>query len=293
MKNTLLTSFTLLSTMVVARAQYSAYLPAAGELNLTPTYTYSYYDKAWIGKTKMEIDQDQHGTFLSGQYGITDRFAFDATVGYAWAEIEGMGNDDGLTDTTLGFTFAALQEDAGAPLQVAFRVGAIIPGTYDAGTPFAIGDGAAGVETSILLAKEIATGFGLYGDFGYRWRDNDVPEDLFASGGVYGTFGPVTLAAGYRGSWGIDGGDIGGPGFGQSYGFPQVKEIQHNLEVSLGFSDPGDRFYQLFYSRTLDGRNTGEDNVFGAAITIPFGGSAGPAPQPVESPGKNPVRSSK
>jgi hypothetical protein len=274
-----------------ASAQYSSYLPESRQILVTPLYMYSYYDDAWIGKTSMPIEQDQHSVYLQLEYGFTDWLAGDLSLGYSWAEIDGAGSDDGLADTTLGLRFQLLNEDAGAPLQLSWRVGGIIPGTYDEDFPFSSGDGAWGVETSLLLGKRINEWLGLYGDFGYRWRDDDVPQELFGSGGLYVTCGPVTLSAGYRGSWGVEGDDIGDPGFGSSFGFPQTREIQHNIEVALGFSDAGNRYYQLFYSRTLDGRNTGEHNVFGFAVTFPFGGE--PEPMPMPPPGKNPVAPSK
>jgi Putative MetA-pathway of phenol degradation len=279
------------SAGITAHAQLSAYLPDRGQVVVTPTYAYSFYDEAWIGKHKMPIDQDQHSIFLTVEYGILDWLAVDATMGYSWAHIDGAGSDDGLTDTTIGLRARLLDEDGGAPFQLALRVGAIIPGSYDTGFPFAIGDGAGGIEESLLVAKRLTDWLTFYGDFGHRWRAEDVPQDLFASGGLSATFGHVTVSCGYRGVWGLDGGDIGGPGFGKSYGFPQTKEIQHNIEASIGFTDPDDRFYQVFYSRTLDGRNTGEHNVFGISVSIPFGG----AHEEVYSPpvGKNPVRSSK
>ncbi|MFN0127208.1 MAG: transporter [Verrucomicrobiales bacterium] len=266
-----------------ARAQYSAHLPDPGTLVVTPTYMYSYYDDAWIGTMSMPIEQDQHSGFLAFQYSFTDRFALDATVGYTWADIEGMGNDDGLTDTTFGLRAGLLREVDGHPLTAALRVGGIIAGSYDEEFPFSAGDGANGVETSLLVSKSFTDYFGFYGDIGYRWRSDDVPEDFFGSAGLYVTNGTWSLAAGYRGVAGQDGPDIGAPGFGTDFGFPQVKEIQHNLEVSLGYTTPTAIHIAAFYAHTLDGRNTGEKNIFGLSVTIPIGGSQ-PPPEPAPEP---------
>jgi hypothetical protein len=122
-----------------------------------------------------------------------------------------------------------------------------------------------------LLGKAICPGFGLYGDVGWRIRTEDVPEDLFGAAGLYLTWKFATLNVGYRGVKGLSGPDIGGPGFLVTYGFPQTKEISQNIETALGITDKGGRYYQFFYAHTLDGRNTGQKNVFGAAIRFPFG----------------------
>ena len=52
--------------------------------------------------------------------------------------------------------------------------------------------------------------------------------------------------------------------------FPLVKEISNNLEASVGFTDPGGRYYQVFYAHTIGGRNTGQRDIFGGAISLTF-----------------------
>ena len=122
----------------------------------------------------------------------------------------------------------------------------------------------------MLLGKAICPNFGVYGDFGYRTRANDVPDDLFGSAGVYVTWRSITLSGGYRHVQGLSGGDIGDPGFGTTFGFPQTKEIQQSVEASLGFTDPGGRHYALFGAKSVAGRNTGDKCVIGLAASFPF-----------------------
>ena len=43
-----------------------------------------------------------------------------------------------------------------------------------------------------------------------------------------------------------------------------------SLEASLGYTDKGGRYFQLFYAHTLDGRNTGEKDTFGISATFPI-----------------------
>jgi hypothetical protein len=220
---------------------------------------------------------DQYTGYISLEYGILRDLAADVTVGYTRTETDafvlGGDSDDGLADTLIGLRYRVVNErdhDAWVP-SVALRVGGIIPGTYDENFPFSAGDGAAGVEGSLLLAKEICPGFGVFGDIGYRFREDDVPDDVFGSAGIYAGYRGFNGTVAYRHVQGTSGPDIGDPGFGTRFGFPEVKEISQNIEFGLGYTD-GERHYQVFYARTLDGRNTGERNIFGVSVSFVFGG---------------------
>jgi hypothetical protein len=74
----------------------------------------------------------------------------------------------------------------------------------------------------------------------------------------------------------VSGLDIGGTGFnpalGRSHGFPALKEINQLVEAGLSFTDHGGRNYQISAAKSVDGRNTGDKWLFGANITIPWGG---------------------
>ncbi len=266
-----------------AFAQQSAWLPAPREFLVTPAFTYQTYDRFWAGKTKGPLPTggslNQETASITLEYGLCEAAAADLSFGYVWTDSKGFGGgkqtDDGLTDTSFGLRYRFLDETKTqckfAPT-MALRVGGIIEGTYDQDFPFSGGDGASGFETSLLFGKAICPGFGLYGDIGYRNRNHRVPDDLFGSAGVYATYKCATATLAYRHVQGLSGGDIGGPGFGAAYGFPQVKEISQNIEAGLGIRDKAGRYYQFFYARTIEGRNTGEKNIFGISATIPFGG---------------------
>ncbi len=267
---------------VSAQAQYSAWLPAEQQFVATPGFTFSTFDRFWMGETKVDNPPngkslDQYVTYVSVEYGILANLAADVTVGYTWTDTDAFGgdSDDGLADTFLGLRYRLWDEfkhqDSWLP-SVSVRVGGIIAGTYDEDQPFSAGDGASGFESSLLLAREICPGFGIYGDIGYRIRENDVPDDLFGAVGIYAGYKGVSATVAYRHVQGLSGPDIGDPGFGTSFGFPQVKEINQNIEVGLGYTDAGGRFYQVFYAHTLDGRNTGEKDIFGLSASLPFGG---------------------
>jgi hypothetical protein len=271
---------------VQVQAQLSAYLPEQGQFIITSSSQYQRYGDFWLGGTRIELEvatgfdeQRQFSTYLTFEYGILPDLAIDATLGYTWAEFtRGPSDvddltDDGMTDTAIGLRYRILDEHrfSWAPT-VTVRVGGILPGTYDDAFPFSAGDGAGGFETSLLVAREICPHFGVYGEFGYRWRDHDVPEELFGTAGFWATCHGFTLSAGYRQTESTHGPDIGDPGFGVDFGFPQTREIDKRLEASVGYTDDAGRNYSVYYAHTIDGRNTGDKSIYGLAISIPFGG---------------------
>ena len=253
----------------------SAILPAPGQFEATPMYVYQTFEDIWRGTTRATIPSPmvQHTATVGLEYGVTETIAFDTTVGYTrvnWDTAGGRRRDDGMTDTRVGVRWQVFDERATsckwAPT-VTLRVGGIIAGTYDTGVPFAAGDGAHGAEASMLFTKAIGeTGFGLYGEAGYRLRENPVPDDFFSVIGAYKTFGPFTLNAAYRHVQGLSGMDIGQDGFT----FPALKEINQIFESGLGFRDSGGRYYQVFGAFNVGGRNTGDKAIIGVSATFPF-----------------------
>jgi hypothetical protein len=280
MKRTLIPALALFAGLS-AHAQLSAWPPNEQQFVVTPGFVYSTFDKFWVGDTRVDNPPnkkslDQYITFLSLEYGILPDLAADVTVGYTWTETKAFGatgtrDDRGLADTYLGLRYRIWDErkhDGCLLPTLAVRVGGIIAGTYDENFPFSAGDGANGLEGSLLLAREICPGFGGFGEVGYRFRDDDVPNDFFASGGFYAGYAGFNATVAYRHVRGMSGKDIGDPGFT----FPELKEITHNVEFGLGYTDAGERHYQVFYARTIDGRNTGQKDIVGFSASFPFGG---------------------
>ena len=271
----------LFSLITAGSWAQSVWLPIQGQFVGTPGFSYSTFDKFWVGRDRVspleDADEslDQYTGFVALEYGILPNLSADATVGYtATSETDTFGDsDDGLADTLLGLLYRVIQEGSVRPA-VAIRVGGIIAGTYDEDKPFSAGDGAHGLEASLLLGKTIGdTGFGAYGDIGYRFREGNVPEDLFGSVGVFKQFGEVftpsdaiTVSFGYRHVQGLSGQDIG------VVPFPQVKEIVQLIEGSIGYTDRGQRQYQFTVANSVDGRNTGDKLIFLFSVSLPFGG---------------------
>lgn len=273
----------LLAVGLVLAAQagmaQSAWLPQPGELTVSPVYTYQWYDTFRLGtvKTVLPADIVQQTETLNFDYGLTPQLALDVSIGYTGTRFKPPGatfTRNGLDDSKIGLRYQILSETADTPA-LAFRVGGIIAGDYDIPNtlpPINPGDGANGFEASLAFGKTFGeTGVGVYGDIGYRNRDHNVPDDLFASAGVFKHFGPVALNVGLRHTQGLSGGDIAGPGFGTSYGFPQVKEVVSFVDAGLTYTDRGGRSYQLLAAQKIgQGRNTGDATIVGISIGIPL-----------------------
>ena len=265
----------LLTGALAARAQpYTVWLPKGHEWIVTPGYTFQTFDRAWVGKQNVDLDGDfdQHTMRLGLEYGLSENLTLDLTSGYVWmhassAMFGGSRSDDGLLDTTFGLRRRFVDEETIALSfvpSVGVHLGGTIEGTYDENFPFSAGDGASGAEGSLLLGKAICSNFGLFGDIGYRWRNHDVPDEVFGSAGFYTSFRAFTAHVAYRHTQSTSGKNVG------EVPFPEVKEITQTLEAGFGFTDPGNRYYQIFYARTIDGRNTGERNIIGAAISLSY-----------------------
>ena len=254
---------------VSASAQHSAWLPEARKLVVTPSYVYHTFDEYWQGNrtTSLGGDSWQHAALLSFDYGLTDDTALDLSMGWVWRDSDAnFGSDNGLSDASFGIRRRFIDEanfDFWWLPSLALRAGGTIPGTYDEDFPLSTLDGAYGAEVSLLGGKPILPGFGWYGEVGYRYR-YDVPDDFFGAAGLFVSWKFLSLTAGYRFTEGLSGPDIGEPGFT----FPEVKEVSQNVEASLGFNDAGGRSYQFFYAHTFEGRNTGQRNIFGAAVSL-------------------------
>lgn len=260
----------------VAGSAQSPWLPAPHRVEVTPRYVYESFDTFWMGsspKVSLPDNVVQQSALLTAEYGLNTDWALDSTLGYAWVDTAAFGqdaSDSGLADTRLGARWRFVDEqnaDSSWWPTLSLRAGAIIAGTYDEGLPFSAGDGAHGGEFSLLFGKTIGTtGFGFYGDVGYRVREHPVPNDLFGSIGIFQSLGPVTLGAGYRHCQGLDGKNIGDPGFT----FPELKEVTQLFEFGVGFRDKRGLYYQAFGALSVDGQNTGDKLILGVSFTFGF-----------------------
>jgi hypothetical protein len=275
----------------------SAYLPGKGTLDVSPNVLYYEFTEFVVGG---EVGAFWKGTFrelgrdpvdqgfqdpikyyyigVAMDYGVTETLAIDANFGYAYSTFRGQDRLDGLADSQLGLRLQLVDEaqfTSGALPSLALRVGAIIEGTYETfadGTFNALGDGASGGEISLLIGKAFGnSGFGLYGDVGYRNRLEGVPEDIFGSLGFYKTIRRgLTIRVGAKAVYALSGVDL----FEENFRFddlPEAKERALNAELGIGYTDSRGIYYQIYGARTIWGENTREASYLGASISLPLG----------------------
>ena len=269
-------SLLCLSTGIACAAHaQSAWLPARGELVISPAFAHQEFDQGWVGETKVDfiplgVRLVQRSYVVALEYGLTPSVALDLTGG--WSQVGGVGaHRDGITDTYVGVRWSPLPApDPLATVQatLALRVGGIVQGTYGTGSILNVDDGANGLEGSLLYALAWPRArLGLQGDLGYRVRYENVPDDLFGSLGASGDLTPwLTLGASYRYVGARSGGDLLTPGFQWS----DAKEIEHQFGGSVTLRDRAGRGVTAFGSRVVAGRNTGEDRQLGLALSLPF-----------------------
>ena len=257
----------------------SAYLPIEGRFSLSGSYVFETFDEFWMGRKKARLPDDihQHTVSVGLEYGLLDDVALDLTLGYTRSSFSGADDIDGLNDTTLGVRWRMLDEfrsDVSYLPTLTLRLGGIIEGSYDTittGAPHSPGDGASGVETSLLFGKVFgSTDIGVSGDVGYRYRDSNVPDDFFVSVGLDKIFLEYILAGvRYRHTQGLSGIDIGSPGFDPSR-FPEVKEISDNIQAELGYVGARGQYFGIIAAWTIAGRNTGKKLILGPVVSLPF-----------------------
>lgn len=267
-----------LSSLVNIHGQQSAYVPLPKQFVITPSFVYQSYNDFWLGTKSTSLkpnDVKQYSGFMTAEYGVMPKIALDATLGYTTVESKAFGKPhsrDGLADTTLGVRYQFLDETKVsypfAPT-AALRLGGIIKGSYDDDFPSSPGNGASGFDISMPLGKQLGTsGFAIVGDIGGRIFPNDVPNYIYGSAGLQQTLmNCVTISADYTYSGACSGSDIGDPGFT----FPHTKQVAHTVGGSIGFTDKGGRYYQVYGGATVDGRNVGQQSIIGCSVSLPFG----------------------
>ena len=265
----------------LANAGNSAWLPAPGGGSVSLSLIYQNAGEFYRGSEKVpgplaEDDLTQKTAMVQVKYGLMDYVALDLSVGGSEASKSGAGpkeseSERGVTDVNVGVTVRVVDEAVTqqAP-SIAFRVGAIKSGSYDTGYINSIGDGGDGFEISGIIGKFLSDNFAISGELGYRVRNEDIPDAIFAN--VTGSlifadmFG---LSLNYKMENSTDGIDIGSEGFAPSR-FPETEEDTHTLGSTLTFLVGGGASISGSYARVIDGRNTGEYNVFAVSLGYSF-----------------------
>ena len=256
-------------------ASGSPWLLNPGATSLNIAYVNQYADRFWLGSDQAPVpggDIEQDTVWLSIDRGLTDNLALDLRTGFARSDQASAPGDDGRTDSYLGLTWRFHDEflsDSGLP-SAALRVGGILKGNYDTGTISAIGDGASGVEASLILGKVLTDKLAVSGEFGYRWREDDVPYDLIYKANVFYNLTPALgLSAGYQYIDAESGLDIGGPGFTPDR-FPEVEEDQEIISFGATFNVNQELSLGVDVGQVIDGRNAAKSDIASFNIGYTF-----------------------
>ena len=266
----------------------SPWLPAPLAGDVAVSYTYQTADEFYFGKTKRPTpgpnseDLVQKTVWVDGTYGLLDSVALDVRLGFAESDFEVEGGHpavrkesySGLADVHLGVTWRLLDEvlsNYALMPSVALRAGGIIAGDYQTGYINSLGDGGDGFEVSALAGKFFADRFAVSGEFGYRNRNNDVPDNLFLrlSAGV-ALWNRLGLSVNYeRVDTPWTSFDIGDPGFSPDR-FPEVREEMELIGAGVNCA-VSDRVNLVFtYASVIAGRNTADSDVFSVSLGYSF-----------------------
>ncbi len=262
----------MMALPVVAAADGSPWLPVPGSTQVSVGYVNQTGNEFYLGTEKMPLPEDlkQDTYSIGAQYGLTDELAIDAQLNYARISF-GSESESALGDSSIGVNWRAYDEfeHAMAPT-VTLRAAALIAGNYDVGKLDAIGDGASGVELSVLAGKYLTPKLTIAGELGYRYRSGDVPNDIWFGANVgYSLASFVSLSAGYSATRSQGDLDIGGPGFSPDR-FPEVREDRDLIKVGASFTVAPRTSLNINYGTVVSGRNTTKANLWGFSVATSF-----------------------
>lgn len=261
----------------------SAWLPPLGTTELSTFFLYETFDSFVADGTEGAMGESAAimSAGVSAQHGLCEDLALDLWVGYS---VGSLGTDErgGLSDTRLGLRYRVLDEfrsDDAVPT-VSLRLGLVAPGAYTATgkSMIAPGDGAWAGEISVLFGKAwVDSGFGVYGDAGFRARlgttefddpEQSVPHQMFASLGVYSAL-PADLYASLaiRHENTLGGGEISGVQH-----FSGLSKRTESLELGFGGAVAEGHSLNLHFGYVLAGKNVAKKIVGGLGYTFSFGG---------------------
>jgi hypothetical protein len=287
---------------------YWADVPDKGQFVVGIVYAEAEAYHMWAGGKYQNISwpkggesygNDNHQGYLALQYGVTERWALDLSVGYVSAGWRYFDNGhiqsaDGLMDIGFGARYQ-LWTETNAPAAwmptTTFRAGAVMPGSYNKDFPFAPGLRAAAIEPELLLRKHVGwPGFGLYGDGLFRWNRTTGNNQYIIATGVFQEFKGWEVDVGYKHLQTLSGTDIvyPNPDYTPSeepaqngvYNIIYPRDPRENYDaLEFGFSYTTSKHhwrYGFQLTSVLDGNNTDAKLWVGGSIDIPFGGSGKP-----------------
>lgn len=267
----------LSSVSTVALADGSPWLPSDGTTRLALDVTSGSTDQFFIGDESTNLGGDIDGTFLwfSAGYGYDDVWAFDVRTGYASSNLSTNPpalDQEEVSDTSFGVSYQFINEfelDNGLPT-ITGRLGFTVGGDYDPLRIDAIGDGASGVDLSLLIGKSVTPAIAVFADLTYRQRDEGVADGLKYLLSAYYTspipgLGFQIAAAGIRTDSDIDiGPDVG---FDQ---FPQTNRDSDLIILGANYAFPNGIGLGVNLSSVQSGRNIPDTDIATFSLNYTF-----------------------
>jgi hypothetical protein len=288
-----------LATENVPRPPFAQWadVPELGQLVVGALFQQSEAYYVWEGHQRHNItvhppDGENYGIdirqgYIMLDYGITKKLAADVefgatTVGWRSFDAGAVEETTGIIDTTLGIRYQVFNEATSNSSWIptlTFRVGGILPGSYNENLAFAPGNHSVGVEPSILIRKHVGwTGFGVWGDALFRWLDHPSSDQYIAAFGLFQKIGQWELDVGYRHLQAISGQNIvlippaaGSPPPWDSITYPRdVREISDAIDAGFSYTTRKKWRWAFQARKTFDGSNTDSKLWLGGSIEVPF-----------------------
>jgi hypothetical protein len=268
-------------------------VPNPGQFVVGIVYEESEAYHIWAGHTihnvTVKAAGEEYGIdinqgYVALQYGLTEKWAADLNIGattagwrYFNSTNGGVRSTTGLMDVSLGVRYQAFNEaTAQQPWMptVTFRVGAVLPGSFDENIAFAPGTRSASIEPEVLLRKHFGwSGLGAYGDALFRWNRTTHNDQYITDIGLFQQIKGWELDVGYRHLQSIDGSDIV-LNSDHSISYPRdLREISDSIVAGFSYTTLKHHLRWGFHSRSVvDGSNTDAKFWIGGSLDIPLGG---------------------
>ncbi|MBL8862168.1 MAG: hypothetical protein JNK02_09160 [Planctomycetes bacterium] len=267
----LVTISLLLASPALAQGD-TGFLRGAGKTDYVLSWTQDSYDRFWVGEDKVsdpgvgEITREATALYVA--YGLRDDMDLVLSGSYVSAESDGSGGIPSVNDfqdAIVGIKWRAWAARAGKSEFSALLAPALkmLITDYENNQPTAIGDGQGDLRARGILHWQHDSGFFASLESGYDMRDglphDEVPLN-FTIGATF--FNRLTVTPFYSQVFSQGGYDIG------QGDFPGVKEEFERWGVGAYFRIT-DRFgVTALYRDTLDGRNTGDADSYGAGLVL-------------------------
>ncbi len=253
----------------------TAFLPGAGQADVSVSYVYQGFRDFKAGTVDGTLPHtlSQNSILVSGDYGLSNRVAFDLWTGYTRSSLLGSegGVSQGAGDTTLGLRFTLYKWEH---VTLTGRTDAIIAGSYPLSSlgPFAAGLGANGFLGSLLIGITGPRGLSFDIENGYKEYGSPVPDYLFDSVTVnQQVFKRWYYLAGFEEERAVSGLQLNSPTFVPSQ-FPQLKETEGDIIAGFGFTEGNGLSYGFNYGHWVHGTNSGKRAIYAFTLGYHLGG---------------------